>query len=253
MREGLVLDRADRIGARDGALRRFARGETTATGLMLRAFLRQPKRAAILACGVMLTGAVLCNLLLFQPEPHRAPMFVGNPLVHETPRQSDTPLPPARPDRADLDAARKAELFRDIQIELGKRGFLRGEPDPSATAATTRAIRDFQQVAGLPVNGQSSEQLLAVILTSNIRVKDQILNLLKAGGADRLERPETVVAVQRALTRLGYGPLKDDGHFGPGTRAALDRFERDRKLPARGDNPTRVLRELAQASGIALD
>jgi peptidoglycan hydrolase-like protein with peptidoglycan-binding domain len=62
-----------------------------------------------------------------------------------------------------------------------------------------------------------------------------------------------VVAVQRALTRLGYGPLKDDGHFGPGTRAALDRFERDRKLPARGDNPTRVLRELAQASGIALD
>ncbi|MGL5115042.1 MAG: peptidoglycan-binding domain-containing protein [Beijerinckiaceae bacterium] len=253
MHEGLALDPADRLAAKRGTLKRLARGEATATGLMLRAFLRRPRRAAIVAGCAILAGAVLGNLLLFQPEAHRAPMFVGNPLVHDTPRQSDTPLPPQRPERADLDASRKAELLRDIQLELGRRGFLRGEPDPNATAATGRAIRDFQQAAGLPVTGQPSEPLLAAMLTSNVRVKDQILSLLKAGGTDRLERPETVVAVQRALTKIGFGPLKDDGHFGPGTRAALDRFERDRKLTPRGDNPARVLRELQQASGIAID
>jgi peptidoglycan hydrolase-like protein with peptidoglycan-binding domain len=90
------------------------------------------------------------------------------------------------------------------------------------------------------------------VMTSKLKAKDQILSLIRSS-AGPLERPETVAAMQRALTRAGYGPLKDDGQFGPGTRAALDRFEKDRKLAPRGDNPARVLRELAQVSGVAID
>ncbi|RVU12599.1 peptidoglycan-binding domain-containing protein, partial [Methylobacterium oryzihabitans] len=56
-----------------------------------------------------------------------------------------------------------------------------------------------------------------------------------------------VAFAQRALVKLGYGPLAVDGVIGPGTRAALDRFERDRRLTgvSRG-----TLRELAARSGL---
>lgn len=60
--------------------------------------------------------------------------------------------------------------------------------------------------------------------------------------------------VQRALTKLGYGPLKDDGLMGPGTKAAIEKFERDRKLPVKGEAAGPTLRALtremtAKASG----
>lgn len=63
-------------------------------------------------------------------------------------------------------------------------------------------------------------------------------------------KPDPAVArAQRALSKLGYGPLKDDGLMGPGTRAAIERFERDRKLPVKGEAAGRTLRELtAKAS-----
>lgn len=254
MRSAAILHPDDRIGAPKHQMRRLARGETTATGLLLRASARQPKRAAIIALATIVSGMVIGNLVLFQPEQHRAPMFVGNPVVHDTPKASAALPPPARPVQFEREApaARNGELLRDIQRELIRRGFLRGEPDPTAIAATARAIRDFQTEAGLPVNGLATEQLLQTLTASNVRVKDQIVGLLKGTG-DRFERPETVAAMQRALNRLNYGPLKDDGQFGPATRAALERFEKDRKLPSRTDAPQRVLRELAQASGVAID
>ncbi len=233
---------------------RLVRGETTLTRLIGRRLLRNPLHALGWIGAAGISVSVFTNIMLLQPERHRAPIFVGNPLIHATPQPTQSPLPPMRPANMERDAElmRKATLIQDIQTELGHRGFFVGQPDQAAIARTTTAIRDFQTAARIPVNGQASESLLAAIITSNLTVKDQILGLLKSS-TDRLERPETVVAIQRALTKLGYGPLRDDGNFGAGTRAALDRFERDRKLPARGDNPARVLRELAQTSGIAID
>lgn len=249
-----ALDRVDRIARAAAPARRLARGETTVTRMIGQRLLRSPKNALVMLGGLGVAGAVLFNILLLQPERHRAPMFAGNPVVHAAPVPSDAPLPPARPANIERDAGalRRAELVRELQLELGRRGFFFGEPEPAATQRTTQAIRDFQTAAGIPVNGQPSEALLAEVITSKVRAKDQILGLLRSTSGP-LERPETVAAVQRALTRLNYGPLKDDGQFGAGTRAALDRFERDRRLPPRGDNPSRLLRELAQASGMAID
>jgi peptidoglycan hydrolase-like protein with peptidoglycan-binding domain len=67
------------------------------------------------------------------------------------------------------------------------------------------------------------------------------------------EQVRSVASVQRALNRLGYGPVKADGIFGSGTKLALERFERDRKLPVSGEMSPRILKELAAASGIAFD
>ncbi len=236
-----------------GPARQLARGETTVTRLALRRLMRAPQRSLTALACIGIAGAVIVNMMM-QPERHRAPIFAGNPVEHAAPRPSPVPPPPPRPAslEREAEAIRRAELLRDLQVELGRRGFFIGDPDPNATQRTAQAIRDFQAAAGLPVNGQPSDALLAAVITSKLRARDQILNLIRSS-AGPLERPETVAAIQRALTKLNYGPLKDDGQFGPGTRAALDRFEKDRRLPPRGDNPARVLRELAQASGVAID
>ena len=66
--------------------------------------------------------------------------------------------------------------------------------------------------------------------------------------------PETrpVLAAQRALNRTGQG-VKADGVFGEETRAALERFERERRIPVTRDLSPRTLRELTVASGIRME
>ena len=69
----------------------------------------------------------------------------------------------------------------------------------------------------------------------------------------RGEAQRSVAAVQRALTKLGYGPLKTDGVMGTGTRQAIERFERDRRLTPTGELGPRTVRELSALSGIRVE
>ena len=55
------------------------------------------------------------------------------------------------------------------------------------------------------------------------------MRLLKIGSTG-----PAVQLLQLALNRAGYGPLDTDGIFGPGTEAALRRFQAGRGLPADG-------------------
>jgi peptidoglycan hydrolase-like protein with peptidoglycan-binding domain len=62
-----------------------------------------------------------------------------------------------------------------------------------------------------------------------------------------------VAAVQRALTENGYGQLKPTGAIGPDTQAAIQKFERERKLPMTGQVSDRLVRELAAVTGHPID
>ncbi|GEP10858.1 peptidoglycan-binding domain-containing protein [Methylobacterium gnaphalii] len=62
---------------------------------------------------------------------------------------------------------------------------------------------------------------------------------------------DKVVQAQRALAKLGYGTIKADGVMGPATKAAIEKFERDRKLPVTGEASGRTLRELAAKASAA--
>jgi peptidoglycan hydrolase-like protein with peptidoglycan-binding domain len=62
-----------------------------------------------------------------------------------------------------------------------------------------------------------------------------------------------VAAVQRALTEYGYGQLKPTGTIGADTQAAIQKFERERKLPVTGQMSDRLLRELAATIGRPID
>lgn len=83
--------------------------------------------------------------------------------------------------------------------------------------------------------------------------RDSIGEMIRAGETTASVTPKSEASVaqaQRALAKLGYGPLKADGVLGAGTRAAIEKFERDRKLPVKGEASGRTLRELAARAGI---
>ena len=63
--------------------------------------------------------------------------------------------------------------------------------------------------------------------------------------------PARVAAVQKALVKAGF-VLRADGVMGASTKQALERFERDNKLPVTGDLAPRTLRELAAQSGVPI-
>ena len=62
-----------------------------------------------------------------------------------------------------------------------------------------------------------------------------------------------VAALQKALAQYGYGQIKPTGVVDAETRAAIERFERERKLPVTGAPSERVARELTVLTGRPLD
>lgn len=62
-----------------------------------------------------------------------------------------------------------------------------------------------------------------------------------------------VMALQRALAQYGYGQIKPTGVVDAETRAAIEKFERERRLPVTGQPSERVARELTSLIGRPLD
>jgi hypothetical protein len=71
--------------------------------------------------------------------------------------------------------------------------------------------------------------------------------------ADMISPLRRVIALQRALAQYGYGQIKPTGIVDAETRAAIEKFERERKLPVTGQPSDRVIRELAGLTGRPLD
>ena len=67
--------------------------------------------------------------------------------------------------------------------------------------------------------------------------------------AELLEPSNRTAAVQRALAEFGYGQIKPTGTLGPETKAAIEKFERERKLPVTGQISERLTRELSALKG----
>ena len=62
-----------------------------------------------------------------------------------------------------------------------------------------------------------------------------------------------MLAVQRALADFGYGQIKPTGVYDPDTQAAIEKFERDRRLPVTGQISDQLVRELAAMTGRPLE
>ena len=233
--------------------------------LMRRALGRNPLDAIGLFLLVVAAGAILINALYRQPGPHPAPIFAVKPRpVATAPAEVVPPAPRARPAgiaTPKADAARpeagvrmRADVIGDIQRELSRRGLYDGPVDGVLGPKTDAAIRDFETAAKLKPTGGPSEEVLRAIQRTPVKSEAVPRPAPRPDPiADLIAPSSRVTAVQRALNDYGYGPVKATGQYGPETIAAIQKFERDRKLPVTGQISPRLLRELAALTGRPLE
>ena len=242
--------------------------------LWWRMFLRHPRDTLIGLVAAATMTVIVVNSLFLQPGPHPAPIFSVKPLPVAAgdatgatsttsavvmPRPRPAEAAPVRRDAAPV-ARSRGEIIADVQRELGRRGFYDGAVDGLFGARTDAAIRDYEQAAGMKATGEPSEALLQSIVRSVVRGKTA-----SATGAAAPPRQDPIgdmilpsnarqiMAVQRALSDFGYGQIKATGIYDADTRASIERFERERKLPVTGQISERLTRELAATTGRPLD
>jgi hypothetical protein len=195
---------------------------TATAGTIGRAFLRHP--GEILGVGVVL-GAVslIClNALGYQAGRHPAPIF---------------------PKVAASRPAATADKPKAVR---------------PAVEATAMDAPKAQSAKPEPAKAEAIKAETAKAEAPSRTPRDGIGEIIKAGDAKGAETTAsvaspgspTIAQAQRALVKLGYGPLKADGLMGAGTRAAIEKFERDRKLPVKGEPSAQTLRELAARVGV---
>ena len=185
--------------------------------LAIRILLHSPKDLIAGALAFAAVSAIVANAMFMQAGHHPSPMFgVAVPVAILTP----SPLPRPRPPEATLKPS-------DIKLADVK------PADPVSSVAKTTSSPAPATVARppapIPVSSRS----------------DPVGDLIIAS--------RRVAAVQRALTDYGYGQLKPTGTVGSDTLAAIQKFERDRKLPITGQMSDRLVRELSAVTGRAID
>jgi len=230
------------------------------------------------AAGVLLiafaTGAILVNVLFMQSGSHPAPMFraatasakpvpasdgataaAAVPRARPAEPAAATPVPPKA-----VVARTPGEIIGDIQRELARRGYYDGVVDGLYGPKTDGAIRDFEQAASLKPSTEPNEALLQAIVRAPAKLAKAPTAAAPAArptpartDAERPAPSKRIVALQRALAEYGYGQIKPSGVMDVDTQSAIERFERERKLPITGQASDRVVRELAAMTGRPLE
>jgi hypothetical protein len=219
-------------------------------GLLVRALLYSPKDMVAGLIAFAAASAIITNALFLQSGPHPAPMF-GSAVTPPTGLLMPNPLPRPRPAEADtlpLNEPKRSDpsLFDPKPVEP--------PPEPKQV--------EQKPVAPRPAEPHASDQ----------RANDPMASLVKSTTSSPLPAPSNAVrppasipttgsiggakrvaAVQRVLTEYGYAQLKPTGILGADTKAAIEHFERERRLPVDGQVSDRLVRELYAATGHAVE
>jgi peptidoglycan hydrolase-like protein with peptidoglycan-binding domain len=226
-------------------------------------FPRRKTDLVALGCAVAAVVAFLVNALALQPKPE----FAAKPLVTRSvvnrpannvvkntvpavpaPAARPVPVAPAAaPPRRPEPAPRpRAEIVTDIQQLLAQRGYYDGAVDGKLGPRTDQAMKEFAEKQGVKLAAEPSEALVEHIRATPPEVTASIPPLDQPSTAAR------ILAVQRTLSKLGYGPLRLNALHDTETRAAIERFERDRGLKSTGVVSEQLARELAAFTGAPL-
>src|SRR6195256_3015655 len=173
---------------------------------------------------IVAAGPIFINALYRQPGPHPAPIFAIKPrpvAIETTAAVKIVPRPRIEATTAgqktEAPAAQKLDVMPRARVEPVK---IETPPIPKPKPDAIAAL-----IGGQPASAPAATPTA----------------------------PSKVVLVQRALNDFGYGPVKSSGNVGPDTTAAIQKFERERKLPVTGQISPRFLRELATGTGRTLD
>ncbi len=227
-------------------------------GRLAGAISRHPREFVGVLMATAAIFAIFLNALFLQHGPHPAPIFATRPLL-TTQRPVALPRPrAAAPAVAPASVARsQMQIASDIQRELGRKGFYDGVVDGIWGAKTDAAACDFIQATGMKINAEASKSLLHAIVTSNAKAQSGHVTLPEPARSDPIAEliapTKQVLAIQRALADFGYGQIKPTGVYDAQTQGAIEKFERDRRLPVTGRISDRLVRELAAMTGRPLE
>ena len=224
--------------------------------MVAEAISQHPREFVGLVTATVALFAIVANALFLQKGPHPAPIFTTRPLLQQqaalVPRLQSAPSNLV----AEPGNQGRLQLITNIQRELARKGFYDGPADGIWGAKTDTAVRDFVQVAGLKANPDASDGLLRAIAASNVKPSSASAASI-APPADAIAKliapSKRVTAVQRALADFGYGQIKPTGIADPETRAAVEKFERDHRLPVTGQISDRLVHDLAAMTGRPLE
>jgi peptidoglycan hydrolase-like protein with peptidoglycan-binding domain len=224
-------------------------------------FVRAPRRRSILrrAIGAMLPRRVSDTIALAIATAAALAVVVNAVAFQETPRSTldsllsqDAPNPQPRPN--DAPARSVTDLIQNIQRELSVRGYYNGAVDGVPGPRTEQAIRDFQKGKTGQNTLEPSDELLKQI--RRVPVKSEIRGDITGSINAPLEgdrKSLRVLSLQQALARLGYGPVRMSGTFGPDTKEAIERFEKDWMMPVTGLMSDNLFTKLAAVNGAPID
>lgn len=250
--------------------------EAPETGGIGRLITSRPREFVGVLFGSTATAIIVFNALYMQTGPHPAPIFAARPalIAATTPSvPALAPAPVAAPVNAPLTAApsrmpsapapaisapttqplNRVQVVAEIQRELTRRGFYEGTADGIWGARTDAGARDFAQSAGVRVDPNVPEELLRVLTASTVTAPPPPATARRDPIAELIAPAPRVLAVQRALADFGYGQIKPSGTMDSATRVAIEKFERDRKLPVTGQISDRFVRELSAMTGRPLE
>ncbi len=197
-----------------------------------------------LAIATAASLAVVVNAVAFQQpaEPTTLESLIS--------RDNDpaAPNPQRRP--ADAPARSMNDLIQNIQRELSVRGFYNGAVDGVPGPRTEQAIRDFQKDKGGQNTLEPNDALLNMIRKTP--VKSDVTGSITTP-AENEGKSLRVLSLQRALARLGYGPIRLSGTFSPDTKDAIERFERDWRMPVTGLMSENLFTKVAAVNGSPID
>jgi hypothetical protein len=194
----------------------------TERGLMMRILLHSPKDMAAGAMALAALMAIIVNALFLQAGHHPAPMFGSVVMLPEAPPAS--PLPRPRP----VEASVRPEVSPPESKPAEPRT---ADPLTNLVKATSEAPVAASNVPRPPAAVPVAPHNEALVNSGSRRV----------------------AAVQRALTEYGYGQLKPTGTVNADTLAAIQKFERERRIPLSGQVSERLVHELAAMIGHPID
>jgi Putative peptidoglycan binding domain len=216
------------IAVNDRSLSRRRKAATAAgkeRGLLMQIVFHSPKDTLAGAVALTAVLAIIVNALFLQAGRHPSPLFATVlPATRSVAEPQSTPKP------APVAVAPAQQVVASPQVRPGDSlgNLVRSTSVPAAPAPTAPRPPAVIPQAATP---QATAPAKADPTVSSARV----------------------AAVQRALTDYGYGQIKATGSVGADTQAAIQKFERERKLPLTGQVSERLVRELSLATGRSFD
>jgi hypothetical protein len=128
-------------------------------------------------------------------------------------------------------------------------------PAPPAVTAATRPKGDESPVAKAepPAPVAPASPAAPVHATGSTRPAQPVAVRRNDPIAELIGPSSRIMSVQRVLSEFGYGQVKPTGFLDDATSAAIQKFEREHKLPVTGRVSDRLVSDLAQMTGHPLN